>query len=427
MNIGENALISSRALALSTIMLLAATAPVSAATRGWQPGESSVKEARHRIAVGGSHACAALYDGTVRCWGSNDFGELGNGTVGQASSSPVTVRVRLGLTTRVLTGVVAVSASANELSCALLVDGRVFCWGKTLVSGGAVAQPLATPIFGISDAVQIADTTNGACALLASGVVKCFLFTDDTIANSVVTVGGIPPGIDLAAGASFQCILAVDGGIRCVGTDSQGELGNGSNNGSNVVNSIAGASAIAAGSTSACALGPEGRVRCWGANPRGELGIGNTVSQTEPTLDVIGLTGAVSVSGSRNHYCAITAQGRVRCWGRNTFGQLGDGTELDRSNAVEVLGVTNAIAVSAGTTASCAMLADGSVTCWGTPLRGFSLAPSPAASAPSPLPPAITPARSAATARYPAGARTAPTAKSWATAPDPPWCRTLRR
>ncbi len=124
-------------------------------------------------------------------------------------------------------------------------------------------------------------------------------------------------------------------------------------------------SALAVGQNHTCALTRSGGVKCWGRNHVGQLGDGSNTNRTTPA-DVSGLgAGVIAIAAGDNHTCAITTGGGVKCWGENAAGQLGDNTTTDRSKPINVNGLNSGVtAIAAGWRHTCAV-AGGSVKCWG--------------------------------------------------------------
>lgn len=122
---------------------------------------------------------------------------------------------------------------------------------------------------------------------------------------------------------------------------------------------------IVAGLLFSCALFDTGSVSCWGRNDWGQLGDGTNNDRSVP-VDVLGVSGAVSISAGINHACALLANGGIRCWGGNSEGQLGDGTNSNRAASVRVTSLGGvAVAVSAGDRHTCAIMDTGRLKCWG--------------------------------------------------------------
>ncbi|HMJ11724.1 MAG TPA: hypothetical protein VK524_09950, partial [Polyangiaceae bacterium] len=122
---------------------------------------------------------------------------------------------------------------------------------------------------------------------------------------------------------------------------------------------------IAGGTAFTCAITTTLGVACWGANDSGQLGRGDTSRQETNKAAIGGLSDVVQVTAGRDHACVLLNGGAVRCWGDNNVGQLGDGSNSDRSTPVAVAGLTDAIWVAAGDQHTCAVRAGGSVVCWG--------------------------------------------------------------
>src|SRR5262245_60804923 len=123
---------------------------------------------------------------------------------------------------------------------------------------------------------------------------------------------------------------------------------------------------IAAGGGHTCGLTSAGQVKCWGLNEAGQLGDGSRTGHATPVAVSDLEDGVVSLATGSDHTCALTDAGGVKCWGWNLYGQLGDGTKIDRPGPVDVSGLEkDVVAVTAGDTHSCALTTGGAVKCWG--------------------------------------------------------------
>jgi alpha-tubulin suppressor-like RCC1 family protein len=185
---------------------------------------------------------------------------------------------------------------------------------------------------------------------------------------------GTSPGAALAvsAGGFHTCALTGAGAIKCWGWNYKGQLGNGSTTDSPVPVDVVGLSsgivAVSAGrDESTCALTSAGALKCWGRNLYGQLGDGSVQPRYQPSVDVVGLsTGVVAVSAGAYHTCAVASAGAVKCWGNNDSGQLGSGSTSKSKIPVDVVGLSSGIiAVSAGAYHTCAVTSAGAVKCWG--------------------------------------------------------------
>ena len=292
-----------------------------------------------RVVAGDEFTCALLGDGTVKCWALGESGQHGDGTFTQYSAVPVAVSG--------LSGATALTAGYDH-ACALLSDGSLRCWGGNIhgqLGNGTTADPTTGPpgsavivaVTGIASAVTVATGAYHTCAVLSDGSVHCWgqndqgQLGDGTIVSSPTpgTVAGITSAAAIAGGGAHTCALLRDGTVLCWGDNEFGQLGDGTNERGWLpvqVVGITNAVAITAGWRHTCALLADGTARCWGQNEFGQLGNGSTTSSPIP-VPVSGITAAVALTGGWwHHSCALLADTTVKCWGMNDWGQLGNGT-----------------------------------------------------------------------------------------------------
>ncbi len=290
-----------------------------------------------QLAAGSTHTCALLKSGTVSCWGTNNYGQLGRGYI---DATPDVSADEIGSAS--LSSVVTVSAGIAH-SCALIGDGRVKCWGRNNygqlgygATGGLVPTPIA--VSGISNAIQM----------------------------------------DNGMGESYHnCIVQSDGIIKCWGLGTNGQLGNSSTSSSDLpvsVDTSTDATHVSVGFRHSCAIFNGGRVRCWGRNNYGQLG-DNTNTQRPTPVDVSGIDGstantsAVQITVSYYSSCALMEDQTLKCWGYGAQGQLGNSANstsyipvaVDRIDGVEY----KAVQITSGIYHACALLEDGKIQCWG--------------------------------------------------------------
>ncbi|WP_169928959.1 hypothetical protein [Macromonas bipunctata] len=222
------------------------------------------------------------------------------------------------------------------------------------------------------------------CAITTAGGVKCWgwnkygqLGDGSTTDSSVpVAVADLTSGVaSISTGEYHTCALTMAGGVKCWGANWDGQLGNPSYADSSVPVAVAdltsGVASISGGSKHTCALTKAGGVKCWGRNTHGQLGDGSTTDSSVPVA-VVGLTsGLASVSTGEYHTCAITTAGGVKCWGWNEDGQLGDGSTTDSSVPVAVADLTSGVAsISGGYHHTCVVTTAGGAKCWGANWSG---------------------------------------------------------
>jgi alpha-tubulin suppressor-like RCC1 family protein len=269
-----------------------------------------------RIAAGGDHTCAILMNGALRCWGLNNFGQLGRGDVANIGDNETVFsagNVDLGA------GVIVKDlALGGAHTCALLTTGTVRCWGRN--SEGQLG-------YGHNSHVGDNELINNLPNVSLTGTVR-----------------------KLAAGEFHTCALTFAGALRCWGRGNEGQLGQsfggadalwgnapnelpstlpgGINTDTQVVD-------VTAGDSHTCARSSDGRLTCWGLGTSGQLGYGNFTNQFTPPAAGVDLDGlaACRISAGAAHTCAVRSDGTARCWGQGADGRLGRGSTATSATA----------------------------------------------------------------------------------------------
>lgn len=348
---------------------------------------------RGAISAGGNHSCALDAQGKAYCWGNNLYGQLGSGSHVN-SSSPVAVQTVLSFTD---------IGTGNYHTCALSTDGIAHCWGYGSagnLGNGTDPYSQATPV-AVSGGHTFLSLTVGtmhACGQQADGVALCwgYNFFGQLGEGSVFTQANTPQAVmggyafsSLSAGTYHTCGVrsssdpALDGAALCWGYNNWGQLGNGS-----IIGSVSSPTAVAgghrfasidAGTTQSCALKADGSAYCWGLN---YLGTGGTGSYA-PGVNLlpVAVAGGLafrSLTAGTEHNCAIRRSsdllldGVAYCWGRNDFGQVGNGSAayVGPNVPTAVIGTDTYVALDAGGGHTCGVTTAGVGKCWGLNATG---------------------------------------------------------
>jgi alpha-tubulin suppressor-like RCC1 family protein len=327
------------------------------------------------ISLGYEHACALLENGTVKCWGANGNGQLGNGT-NNPNNTPVDVA---GLEP----GVTAIAAGNNR-TCAITKQKNVFCWGENphgeLGDGSTDSKNSPVGVQGLTDVQSITLGGSLSCALTGAGEVWCWgdLSVSSWYEKPISEPAKTPVRMDgfkekvrsIDAGNLHVCALDSKGNVLCWGQNTYGQLGDGTVEKSGLPVAVeglsSGATAIAAGYDYSCAVTNPGWIQCWGKNDSGQLGDGAVLLQTTPIGVPAISSGAVAVTAGYNFSCAQFGDSAVKCWGGNEFGQLGDGTRNQHSTPTEVQGLQGKIrSLASNGYTNCVLTAEGEMACWG--------------------------------------------------------------
>lgn len=381
------------------------------------------------LAGGYEHFCLVKTGGTVWCWGANDHGQIGDGT---RTDALVPTQVKLPAGTSV-----AKVSTGQGATCALTVDGAVYCWGSNDVGNIGVAKAWGldpsgndNPSFDASDVLVptkvveavTPDASNvlkrgaapkftalsvggkHACAIDAGGDVYCWGENAadqcgydhkktgwDDVAVPLRVAGANGGMVMVSLGDEHTQAMRDDGSIFAWGDNTYGEFGNGTKGGTNSAPtkvSITSAKLLAAGDEHACATKSDGSVWCWGYGGSGALGTGDTQDVAQP----VHVTSALSVASGGNafHTCAIDSSQDLQCWGQNSSGEVGTGKISDAQSAAIAVPtdaiLPTSIMVATANSATCAVTTDHVLWCWGQSKRGQLGSATATSGAPYPLP-----------------------------------------
>ncbi|MCB1229029.1 MAG: choice-of-anchor D domain-containing protein [Verrucomicrobiae bacterium] len=319
-----------------------------------------------QVSAGREHTLALCSDGSVVSWGSNGARQLGDYSTSDRWT-PVLVNTEDGVSA--LHGKTVVQIAAGNLfSLALCSDGSIAAWGHN--NSGQLGT--GTELYALVPAPLAVDQSG---VLLGKRVVR------------------------IEAGSSHSLALCDDGTVAAWGSNTSGQLGDNLATYTKsplpvLVDTAEGSSAlhgklvvsIASGGGSTLALCADGTVAAWGTNYYGQLGTGTVTNEPSPVLvdmasEASALRGkkVVSLSMSGSHGLALCSDDTLSAWGRNDYGQLGD-NQIGTSNILFPIPVLqtppsslagkSVTTVSSGSLASFALCADGSVSSWGHNLSG---------------------------------------------------------
>jgi len=328
------------------------------------------------VSAGGQHTCALTPEGAAWCWGSNWYGQIGDGVSGLGNNRLVPTQV-----SDLTSGATSVVAGYHH-SCAIVSGGGALCWGSNEsgqngngLTGYKNKQLVPTQVSGLTSGVTaIAPGAMHTCAIVPGGAVKCWgssyfgqigTGSVETIADFAPTqVSGLTGGVTaISARWDHTCAIVSGGAVKCWGDNEFGQIGDGSSGSGNkkpvptqVSGLTSGVTAIAAGQSHTCAIVSGGAVQCWGDNYAGQIGDGSHGGTKPQPTQVSGLTsGVTAIAAGHTRNCAIVSGGGVKCWGHESY--------VPEQVPGLISGVT---AISCGDEHTCARMSTGEVLCWGS-------------------------------------------------------------
>ena len=377
-----------------------------------------------QVSAGQHHVCG-LKSGAVYCWGSNQYGQLGDGTYNH-NFNPTLVPGLGGTITQiaaggnftcalsstssiycwgVLTGpspalVSGVSGSVTSIvaglvhACALNSTGGVICWGNNSsaqfgngTTAGAANQMTAVNVSTLSSGVTkifSGPMASETCALTSANVLNCWGNSFYGLGDSGATTTSTTPIVhaqsgqsvtSMSLGSSHNCVSLADGTTHCWGPNNYSQLGNGLTATSNTpVSSSAFTSvqAISVGASHTCMINTSGAVQCLGAGVQGQLGNGSTANQTSLAAVATLSSGVTQLVSGENFNCALVLSGgSIHCWGLNTFNEVGVGYMGALSlTPINLASLSSPTLLSVGSGHVCSVASGGAVSCWGLGTSG---------------------------------------------------------
>ena len=376
------------------------TVTVTPTTSTVTPGATVQLQAATRDADG------AVLTGRAIAWSSSDnavatvsaTGLVAGGADGSATITATAEGQSGSAVITVATGPLEfASVSAGYAhTCAIAMSGKAYCWGRNgfapdpsgnyqsggqLGDGSTRSSSVPVAVTGGLTFSTVSAGEDHTCGVTAAGAAYCWGSNDfgQLGSGSTANASSVPVAVTgglrftgVSAGGTHTCGVTTSGAAYCWGLNVNGRLGDGSTNASAVPVAVTGglsysqviAAGVASGEGHSCGLTTAGAAYCWGGNEFGQLGEGSNSDKTTPA-PVTGEFAFSAVAGGAWHTCGITTSGVAYCWGANGHGQLGDGSNTYVSAPVAVVGGLMFSTMTAGAVHNCGVTQGGAAYCWG--------------------------------------------------------------
>ena len=323
------------------------------------------------ISAGVFHTCSKLGEGAY-CWGENLSGQLGDA----ATSSYRSVATHVVGPPNTWQSV----SARYDHSCGFAPSGEGYCWGENsrgqIGNGDTTDVSVPTAMTGGGTWGSISAGWYHSCGVAPSGEGYCWgenpegqLGNGDSIDVWTPTpVGGSHTWASISAGGNFSCGVTTSGEGYCWGYNYWRQLGDGTRTNRLVPTAVSGGhtwASISTGRYHSCGVTTSGDGYCWGYGNYGRLGNGSTAHRSVPTLVSGAHTWASIAAGNRYHTCGVTTSGEGYCWGRNRYGQVGDGATSNRLIPTLISGEHVWESISTGGYHACGLTVGGGAYCWG--------------------------------------------------------------
>jgi alpha-tubulin suppressor-like RCC1 family protein len=334
------------------------------------------------VKTGSYFSCALLSGGTVQCVGGNSLGQLGDGTH--------TDQWGTGVNTGITGTAIAIAAGANH-ACAVISDGTVQCWGQNnrgqLGDGTVTDRSTPVTVSGLTNAISLYATEEYTCALISGGTEKCWgANTYGTLGDGTKTDSYTPVSVKINSSTNLtgitslavhgagnyvaNCSILTGGALYCWGNGGFSQMADGTTNSYVYAHAslITNAAQVALGYLFGCAVLTDQTVKCWGTNAHGQLHDGTTVDRTTPVV-ASGVSGIAEIVPMGESVCALKSSDHsISCWGQDDLSVFGTGMPANVAipfQASTLVSVTGATEIAQGDETLCARISDGTAKCWG--------------------------------------------------------------